>query len=109
MTPADLRATVDGLARDTNFSGVVSVRVGDEVGFEAAYGFADREHQRPNTPDTRFGLASGTQGFTALTVMGSSRIRRSNPPPANGTDSGSGWIRPTRASASKGAMPAFRS
>ena len=69
MTPVDLRANVDGLARDSNFSGVVSVRVGDEVGFEAAYGFADREHQRPNTPDTRFGLASGTQGFTALTVM----------------------------------------
>ena len=69
MTHADLCATVDGLARDTDFSGVVSVRVGNEVAFEAAYGFADREHQRVSTPETRFGLASGTKGFTALTVM----------------------------------------
>ena len=69
MTDADLCATVDGLARDTDFSGVVSVRVGNEVAFEAAYGFADREHQRVSTPETRFGLASGTKGFTALTVM----------------------------------------
>ena len=61
MTPVDLRATVDGLARDTDFSGVVSVRVGAEVAFEAAYGFADRVHRRPNTPDTRFGLARGTK------------------------------------------------
>ena len=69
MTPVDLRATVDELARDTGFSGVVSVCVDNEIAFEAAYGFADREHQRLNTPETRFGIASGTKGFTALTVM----------------------------------------
>ncbi len=30
---------------------------------------ADRRHQLANTPSTRFSLASGTKGFTALTVM----------------------------------------
>ncbi len=69
MDPADLRAATDAVARDTDFSGVVSVRVRDEIVLEAAYGFADREHQRLNTPSTRFGIASGTKGFTALTVM----------------------------------------
>lgn len=65
MTPADLRATVGGLARDTNFSGVVSVRVGDEVAFEAAYGFADREHQRVNTLDTRLPTSPNSGGHSS--------------------------------------------
>ncbi len=69
MDPAALRTTIDAVATDTEFSGVVSVRVRDEIVFEAAYRFADREHQRLNTPRTRFGIASGTKGFTALTVM----------------------------------------
>ncbi|MEO6469050.1 MAG: serine hydrolase domain-containing protein [Acidimicrobiia bacterium] len=69
MDPTHLNETVDAVAHDTDFSGVVSVRVGDETAFEAAYGFADREHERLNTPETRFGIASGTKGFTALTVM----------------------------------------
>ncbi len=60
---------MDRLAVDDAFSGVVSVRVGEEIAFEVAYGLADREHQRLNTPSTRFGIASGSKGFTALTVM----------------------------------------
>ena len=35
----------------------------------AAFGFADRRHGIDNTPDTRFGIASGTKGFTALAVV----------------------------------------
>ena len=68
MDPTDFRA-VEKLALDTDFSGVVSVHLGDEIAFEAAYGFADRDQLRLNTPSTRFGIASGTKGFTALTVM----------------------------------------
>ena len=34
-----------------------------------AYGHADRAHSIPNTVDSRFGIASGTKGLTALTVM----------------------------------------
>ena len=69
MDAAHLRETLDGFAPDRDFSGVVSVRVGDEIAFEAAYGLADREHQRSNTPNTQFGIASGSKAFTALTVM----------------------------------------
>jgi CubicO group peptidase (beta-lactamase class C family) len=56
-----------GLADE--FSGVVSVSRGADVLFEAAYGLADRAHQIPCTPDTRFAIASGTKGFTALVIL----------------------------------------
>lgn len=43
------------------FSGVV--RAGGE---DWAFGFADRAHELPNTPETQFAIASGTKGFTAI-------------------------------------------
>lgn len=52
-----------------DFSGVLSVRRGDDVLGEWAVGMADRATESPNTPETRFGLASGTKTFTALTVL----------------------------------------
>ena len=51
------------------FSGVVRVDRGDEVEFVKAYGFAHRGWEIPNEVDTRFGVASGTKGLTALTIM----------------------------------------
>ena len=47
-----------------DFSGVLAV--GGET---RAYGYADRAHRIPNTPGTRFGVASGTKGLTALAVV----------------------------------------
>jgi CubicO group peptidase (beta-lactamase class C family) len=55
---------VDAVARETGFSGVVAV-----PGFAAAYGFAHRALRVPNTVDTRFAIASGGKGFTALAVV----------------------------------------
>ncbi len=52
-----------------DFSGVLSIRRGDEVLGEWSVGFADRTAESPNTAETRFGLASGTKTFTALTVL----------------------------------------
>lgn len=46
-----------------------SVRQGDAVLGEWAVGLADRVAGAPNTPRTRFGLASGTKTFTAVTVL----------------------------------------
>jgi CubicO group peptidase (beta-lactamase class C family) len=57
------------IAADTGFSGVVRVDGPDGIALIRAYGLADRAHTIPNTPDTRFGIASGTKGFTALVVM----------------------------------------
>jgi CubicO group peptidase (beta-lactamase class C family) len=47
----------------------VRVDRGADVVFEQAYGPAHRAWDIPNTVDTRFGIASGTKGLTALTVM----------------------------------------
>jgi CubicO group peptidase (beta-lactamase class C family) len=65
----DLEATVDRIAAETGFSGVVRVDRGDEIVLAKAYGFAHRGWEIANTLDTRFAIASGTKGLTALTVM----------------------------------------
>ena len=65
-----LAEAVDEVARESGFSGVVRVDRAGETELEAAYGLADRLYGVPNTLDTRFAIASGTKGFTALAVMG---------------------------------------
>jgi CubicO group peptidase (beta-lactamase class C family) len=64
-----LEDSVDRIAAETAFSGVVRVDRGDEIEFAKAYGLAHRGWGIANTIDTRFGIASGTKGLTALTVM----------------------------------------
>ena len=64
-----LTAGIDAIAADSSFSGVVRVDRGDELVLEQSYGFADRRWRIPNAPDTRFAIASGVKGMTALTVV----------------------------------------
>jgi CubicO group peptidase (beta-lactamase class C family) len=64
----ELDAIVRAVVDETRFSGVVRVDRDGTTG-EWAFGLADRRHDVANTPGTRFGIASGTKGFTALTVM----------------------------------------
>lgn len=61
---------INSLAEQSGFAGVVSVDRGGEIEFGQAYGLAHRGFQIPNTFDTRFAVASGTKGLTALTVVG---------------------------------------
>jgi CubicO group peptidase (beta-lactamase class C family) len=65
-----LAAALDAIAARTGFSGVVRVDRGGSLTFASAYGLAHRAHGVRNTVDTRFGIASGTKGWTALTVLG---------------------------------------
>ena len=60
---------LDAIASETGFSGVVRVDRGDRVEIVKAYGLAHRGYDIPNEVDTRFALASGTKGLTALTVV----------------------------------------
>jgi CubicO group peptidase (beta-lactamase class C family) len=60
---------IDSLAEQSGFAGVVAVDRDGEIEFAKAYGLADRAHQVPNTLDTRFAIASGTKGLTALAVV----------------------------------------
>jgi CubicO group peptidase (beta-lactamase class C family) len=64
-----MRQAVDSLAKDAGFSGAVRVNRGDEVELALAYGLAHRGLDVPNTVETQFATASGTKGFTALTVV----------------------------------------
>ena len=65
----ELADAIDAHAGESAFSGVVRVDRGDEVVLERAYGFADRRWEIPNVVDTRFAIASGVKGLTALTVV----------------------------------------
>ena len=60
---------IDAVAREKGFSGVVRVDRAGDLEFVRAYGLADRAHAIPNTIETRFAIASGVKGWTALTVM----------------------------------------
>lgn len=64
-----LEESLDRIAAETGFSGVVRVDRGDNVELVKAYGLAHRACPVPNTADTQFGIASGTKGLTALTVV----------------------------------------
>jgi CubicO group peptidase (beta-lactamase class C family) len=50
------------------FSGVVSLRRGDAIVFERAYGAALRAESIPNQIDTRFQIASGCKIFTSVAI-----------------------------------------
>jgi len=64
-----LERDLDAIASETAFSGVVRVdRVGETV-VAKAYGLAHRGYEIPNEVDTRFAIASGTKGLTALTIV----------------------------------------
>jgi len=65
----DLSGELDRLAAETRFSGVVRVDSGDGLVLRAAYGLANRACDVANTVDTRFAIASGTKGLTALTIV----------------------------------------
>jgi len=65
----ELLASVRRVASETSFSGVVRVDRGDEVLLQQAYGYAHRALEIPNTVSTRFAVASGVKGMTALTVV----------------------------------------
>jgi CubicO group peptidase (beta-lactamase class C family) len=51
------------------FNGAVLVADAKGVVFKKGYGFANMEWRVPNTPDTKFRLASITKQFTAMVIM----------------------------------------
>lgn len=53
----------------TNFSGVVSIKVGKKIVFEEARGFLERANEIQNKVTTIFGIASGAKLFTSLGIM----------------------------------------
>lgn len=66
---AALSESIERVANEVDFSGVVHVSRQGRLLFEGAWGLADRAHEIANTIDAQFGIASATKGFTALAVM----------------------------------------
>jgi len=66
---SDLGSELDALASETGFSGVIRIDQGDRLELARAYGFAHSGFEIRNAVDTRFAIASGAKGFTALTVV----------------------------------------
>jgi CubicO group peptidase (beta-lactamase class C family) len=67
---SELARTLDAIAVETGFSGVFQFDRGAHIDVAKGYGLADRGYDIPNTIDTRFALASGAKGLTALTIVG---------------------------------------
>ncbi|MBA2460693.1 MAG: beta-lactamase family protein [Actinobacteria bacterium] len=64
-----LEKDLDSIASETAFSGVVRVDHAERVELTKAYGLAHRGCEIANQVDTRFAIASGAKGLTALTVV----------------------------------------
>jgi CubicO group peptidase (beta-lactamase class C family) len=71
-----LAEELDAIAAETAFSGVVRVDSGEGVEVAKAYGQAHRGYGIANEVDTRFAIASGTKGLTALAVVSLIEDRR---------------------------------
>lgn len=69
MTRTAQEFALASLAMQGRFSGVVLVRQESETLLEGAYGDADRETGRPNTPETAFQIASISKQFTAAAIL----------------------------------------
>ena len=65
----DWSGSSDSIASKTAFSGVVRIDRADRIELAKAYGLAHRGFAIPNEVDTRFAIASGTKGLTALAVV----------------------------------------
>jgi D-alanyl-D-alanine carboxypeptidase len=72
-TPGDLPARIDAYLRPfvqtNNFTGVVFVSRGDRILFQKGYGLANPNFDIPNTPQTRFHIASISKSFTAAAIL----------------------------------------
>lgn len=66
---AQIDAYLTQLMKSESFSGQALVAKDGKVIFEKAYGMANREHDMPNTMDTRFATGDITTGVTAAAIL----------------------------------------
>ncbi len=65
----ELRDAAIAAIESSDFTGAVRIDMGADVVLAIARGYADRAHEVPNRIDTRFAIASGVKGFTAMVVV----------------------------------------
>lgn len=64
----ELHNLIHESCKELDFSGVVLVKQGTEIVSEGAHDYANRSDHLPNTPGTRFGIASGSKLFTSIGI-----------------------------------------
>lgn len=64
--PAEFAAAY---AREHGYSGTVLIRQGRQPAYRESFGLANRAFRQPNTPQTRYRIASITKAFTAVLVL----------------------------------------
>jgi len=62
-------AYLQAVTQQGKFSGAVLAAQGGTVLYSAGYGLANREHEVPNTPQTKFRIGSITKQFTAMAIL----------------------------------------
>lgn len=67
--PEKIETLLAAYASDESFNGVVLVSEKGKILVRKAYGQADREWDIPNTPETKFKIASISKPFTALIIL----------------------------------------
>jgi len=73
LPPQDLEARVDAYVlpyvQSNNFSGAILIAKSNKVLIRKAFGMANLELGVPNTPETRFHVASISKSFTAVAII----------------------------------------
>ncbi|HEY6571668.1 MAG TPA: serine hydrolase domain-containing protein [Candidatus Limnocylindrales bacterium] len=69
VTNPDWPTALDTVAAESSFSGLIGIDRPGRTPVDRAIGLADRRWEVPVKPDSILAIASGTKGFTALTVM----------------------------------------
>jgi CubicO group peptidase (beta-lactamase class C family) len=64
----ELIHSLEQVASETKFSGVIAIFQDASTVFSKAFGYRDIKNHLPNTTSTIFGIASGTKFFTALGI-----------------------------------------
>ncbi|GMQ60544.1 serine hydrolase [Vallitalea sediminicola] len=68
MEDSTIFNSLNELIKKNDFSGVISIKKQGEIIYEKASGYADRSNRVENNIETKFGIASGTKFFTALSI-----------------------------------------
>ncbi|AZV59902.1 serine hydrolase domain-containing protein [Peribacillus frigoritolerans] len=64
----DISRNIEATSKEIEFSGVISVKAGDDLIHSSAHGYSNRADEIMNTTETRFGIASGCKLFTAIAI-----------------------------------------
>ncbi|WP_143309134.1 serine hydrolase domain-containing protein [Chitinophaga vietnamensis] len=62
-------AFIDSFARKNNFNGTIVLAKHDKAWYRKSFGLANFQHKTPNTPDTRYKIASITKAFAAVLIL----------------------------------------